>query len=152
MTNEKFRVPPNHHSHNDSTLLSTSQNLADLNIVINQHDSNRRLLHNDTNSQRHINSPAHQQLLSSNHPSSTPYSYNGNPVTNSRREIGVHLSTELDANHKVLSDIKSILSNITLETYNESQKKLEALEIDRYERLEGMISIIFLLHVVPLPF
>ena len=51
--------------------------------------------------------------------------------------------SRIDANNKVLRDCETILNEITLQTYDKLLKQLEALEIDRYERLEGMINIIF---------
>jgi hypothetical protein len=51
--------------------------------------------------------------------------------------------TKLDVNNKVLRDVKAILNKVTPQTFEKLQKQLEALEIDRYERLEGMITIFF---------
>lgn len=51
--------------------------------------------------------------------------------------------SKIDGNNKVLSDVRDLLSKLTLQTYDNILKKLEALEIDRYERLEGLISIFF---------
>lgn len=50
---------------------------------------------------------------------------------------------KLDVNVKVLRDIKAILNKVTPQTYDKLQKQLEAVEVDRYERLEGMITIFF---------
>jgi formate dehydrogenase maturation protein FdhE len=52
-------------------------------------------------------------------------------------------TTKLDASNKVLRDCKAILNKVTPQTFEKLQKQLEALEIDRYERLEGMINIFF---------
>ena len=52
-------------------------------------------------------------------------------------------STELDTNNKVLRDCKAILNKVTPQTFEKLQKQLETLEIDRYERLKGMINIFF---------
>lgn len=49
---------------------------------------------------------------------------------------------KIDANNKILH-AKSILNKITLQTFEKLKNQLEALEIDRYERLEGRISILF---------
>ncbi|CAF4530695.1 unnamed protein product, partial [Rotaria socialis] len=137
------------------------QNLPDLDIVINRRDINPRFSYNGTNSQGRINPPFHRQLSSSNHPSLTRYPNNANSATDSRRKTGIYLSAEpdfsnrvenpykpidqatLDANKKVLRDVKAILNKVTPQTFDRLQKKLEALEIDRYEKLEGMITIFF---------
>ncbi|CAF4161377.1 unnamed protein product, partial [Adineta steineri] len=47
------------------------------------------------------------------------------------------------ANIKFLGEIRSILNELTPQTYAKLLKKLDALELDRYERLEGMIDILF---------
>ena len=87
--------------------------------------------------------------------------HSNNPASDSRRKPGIYLSNEpdfsnrvenpykpldqnkIDANNKVLRDCKAILNKVTPQTYDKLQKQLEALEIDRYERLEGMINIFF---------
>ena len=51
--------------------------------------------------------------------------------------------TKIDTNNKVLRDCKSILNKVTPQTYDKVQKQLEALEIDRYERLEGMVNLLY---------
>ena len=116
-----------------------------------------------TNSQGRVNPPFHRQLSSSNHPSLTRYQNNQTSSTSdSRRKGGIYLSNEpdftnrvenpykplmdqskIDANNKVLRDVKAILNKVTPQTYDKLLKQLEALEIDRYERLEGMITIFF---------
>ncbi len=85
----------------------------------------------------------------------------GNASSDSRRKQGIYLSNEpdfsnrvdnpykpidqskVDVNNKVLRDCKAILNKVTPQTYDKLQKQLEALEIDRLERLEGMITIFF---------
>ncbi|CAF2066461.1 unnamed protein product [Rotaria magnacalcarata] len=137
------------------------QHLPDLDIVINRRDNNPRFSYNGTNSQGRVNPPFHRQLSSSNHPSLTRYPNNANSATDSRRKPGIYLSAEpdfsnrvenpykpidqatLDVNKKVLRDVKAILNKVTPQTFDKLQKKLEALEIDRYEKLEGMITIFF---------
>jgi hypothetical protein len=144
--------------------------LPDLDIVVNNNNTNRRdnprfsypSPYTGTNSQGRINPPFHRQLSASNHPSLTRYQNNqANNSSDSRRKQGIYLSNEpdfsnrvenpykpidqakLDANNKVLRDCKAILNKVTPQTYDKLQKQLEALEIDRYERLEGMINIFF---------
>ncbi|CAF0862239.1 unnamed protein product [Rotaria sp. Silwood1] len=138
------------------------QNLPDLDIVLNRRDINTaRYSYTGTNSQGRINPSFHRQLSSSNHPSLTRYPNNQNSSSDSRRKTAIYLTnepdfsnrvenpykpidqTKLDANNKVLRDVKSILNKVTPQTFDKLQKKLEALEIDRYERLEGMITIFF---------
>ncbi|CAF1217918.1 unnamed protein product [Rotaria sp. Silwood1] len=114
-----------------------------------------------TNSQGRINPPFHRQLSASNHPSLTRYPNNQNSSSDSRPKTPIYIinepdfgnrvenpykpvdQTKIDANNKVLRDVKAILNKFTPQTYDKLQKKLEALEIDRFERLEGMISILF---------
>jgi formate dehydrogenase maturation protein FdhE len=109
-----------------------------------------------------MNQQFHRQLSSSNHPSLTRHQNNQSAgSSDSRRKPGIYLSnepdfqnrvenpykpidqTKIDANNKVLRDCKAILNKVTPQTYDKLQKQLEALEIDRYERLEGMINIFF---------
>lgn len=108
-----------------------------------------------------MNPAFHRQVSSSTHPSLTRYPPNMNSANDSRRKTGIYLSNEpdfgnrvdnpykpidqskIDANNKVLRDVKSILNKVTPQTFDKLQKKLEALDIDRYERLEGMITIFF---------
>ncbi len=142
--------------------------LPDLDIVVNTNTNRRdnpRLSYPNytgTNSQGRINPSFHRQLSSSNHPSLTRYQNNQtNTSSDSRRKQGIYLSnepdfsnrvenpykpidtTKLDASNKVLRDCKAILNKVTPQTFEKLQKQLEALEIDRYERLEGMINIFF---------
>ncbi|CAF3707843.1 unnamed protein product [Adineta steineri] len=49
----------------------------------------------------------------------------------------------VDANVKFLREIRLILNKLTPQTYEKLLKKLDELELDRYERLEGMIDIFF---------
>ncbi|CAF4270107.1 unnamed protein product [Rotaria sp. Silwood2] len=138
------------------------QNLPDLDIVLNRRDNNNpRYSYTGTNSQGRTNPTFHRQISSSNHPSLTRYPNNQNSSSDSRRKTGIYLTSEpdfsnrvenpykpidqtkIDANNKVLRDVKSILNKVTPQTFDKLQKKLEALEIDRYERLEGMITIFF---------
>ncbi|CAF3130422.1 unnamed protein product [Rotaria sp. Silwood2] len=138
--------------------------LPDLEAVLSRCDNNNnnsRHLYKGTNSDRHMNPQCHRKMLSSNHPSLTRYTNKQNSLSDSKRKTGVYLKTEpdfdnrvenpykpantskIDANDRVLRDIKSILNKITPQTYDKLQEKLEALDIDRYERLEGMIKIFF---------
>ena len=132
-------------------------NLPDLDIVINRRD-NVRLSYSGTGSQGRMNPSPHRQTSLSNHPSLTRYPHLAN---DSKRRPPVLLPPEpdfgnratnpyrpadhnkIDANNKVLRDVKSILNKVTPQTYDKLQKQLESLEIDRYERLEGMITIFF---------
>ena len=139
--------------------------LPDLDIVVNRRE-NARFSNNPytgTNSQGRANPPFHRQISMNNHPSLTRYQNNPtNSASDSRRKQGIYLSSEpdfshrvenpykplidqtkLDINNKVLRDVKAILNKVTPQTYDKLQKQLEALEIDRYERLEGMITIFF---------
>ncbi|CAF1205745.1 unnamed protein product [Rotaria sordida] len=50
---------------------------------------------------------------------------------------------KIDLNIKFLRDIKSILNKVTPQTYDKLLKQLDELELDRYERLDGMITNIF---------
>lgn len=115
-----------------------------------------------TNSQGRGNAQYHRQSSSSTHASMTRYPNNSSTASSdSRRKTGIYLTnepelgnrvenpykpidqTKIDANHKVLRDCKAILNKVTPQTFEKLQKQLEALEIDRYERLEGMITIFF---------
>ncbi|CAF4110289.1 unnamed protein product, partial [Adineta steineri] len=49
----------------------------------------------------------------------------------------------VDTNIKFLREIRSILNKLTPQTYGKLLKQLDKLEVDRYERLEGMIDIFF---------
>jgi hypothetical protein len=132
--------------------------LPDLDIVLNRRD-NARSSYTGTNSQGRINPPFHRQLsASTTHPSLTRHQ---NPANDSRRKPGIYLThepdfsnrvenpykpieqTKIDTNIKVLREVKAILNKVTPQTFDKLQKQLEALEIDRYERLEGMINIFF---------
>lgn len=137
------------------------QNLPDLDIVVNRRDNNRFTSYTGTNSQGRVNPTYHRQSSGSNHPSLTRYPNNSNAATDSRRKPAIYLQpepdfgnrvenpykpidqTKIDTNNKVLRDVKAILNKVTPQTFEKLQKKLEALEIDRYERLEGMITIFF---------
>jgi hypothetical protein len=144
--------------------LTIPTNLPDLDIVINRRENPRFAYpsYTGTNSQGRVNPPFHRQLSSSNHPSLNRYqNAPSNSSTDSRRKPGIYLSNEpdfgnradvpykptdqnkLDANNKVLRDIKAITNKVTPQTYDKLQKQLETLEVDRYERLEGMITILF---------
>jgi translation initiation factor 4G len=157
----------------DSSSALPIPQLPDLDIVVNNNNNNNNNNRRDnarsshpnytgTNSQGRINTPFHRQLSSSNHPSLTRYQNNQtNTSSDSRRKQGIYLSnepdfsnrvenpykpidtTKLDASNKVLRDCKAILNKVTPQTFEKLQKQLEALEIDRYERLEGMINIFF---------
>ncbi|CAF0867973.1 unnamed protein product [Adineta ricciae] len=139
--------------------------LPDLDIVLKQRDSARssHLSYTGTNSQGRINPKMHRQLSGTNHPSLIRYSNNqSNSTSDSMRgKPGIYLANEpdfgnrvenpykpidqskIDASNKVLRDVKAILNKVTPQTYDKLQKQLESLEIDRYERLEGMINIFF---------
>jgi hypothetical protein len=130
--------------------------LPDLDIVLNRRD-NARFSYTGTNSQGR-NPPFPRQLSTSTHPSLTRHQ---NPPSDSRRKQGIYLThepdfsnrvenpykpieqTKIDTNIKVLREVKAILNKVTPQTFEKLQKQLEALEIDRYERLEGMINIFF---------
>ncbi|CAF1256154.1 unnamed protein product, partial [Rotaria sordida] len=172
INDEKSQEPPNQRLRYDrhellrirenSGPFPIPQNLPDLDIVLNRRDNtNPRYSYTGTNSQGRMNPPFHRQLSSSNHPSLTRYQNNPNSSSDSRRKAGIYLAaepdfsnrvdnpykpvdqTKIDANNKVLRDVKAILNKVTPQTYDKLQKKLELLEIDRYERLEGMIKIFF---------
>ena len=115
-----------------------------------------------TNSQGRGNPQYHRQSSSSTHASLTRYPNSSSTASSdSRRKPGIYLANEpdfsnrsenpykppdqakLDANNKVLRDCKAILNKVTPQTFEKLQKQLEGLEIDRYERLEGMITIFF---------
>ncbi|CAF4233647.1 unnamed protein product [Rotaria sp. Silwood2] len=49
----------------------------------------------------------------------------------------------IDLNIKFVRDITSILNKVTPQTYDKLLKQLDELELDRYERLDGMITNIF---------
>ncbi|CAF1002808.1 unnamed protein product [Adineta steineri] len=49
----------------------------------------------------------------------------------------------VDTNIKFLREIRSILNKLTPQTYDKLLQKLDELELDRYERLQGMIDIFF---------
>ncbi|CAF3682682.1 unnamed protein product [Adineta steineri] len=137
--------------------------LPDLDIVLKGLTNRLSHPYTGTNSQgRNINPQFHRQMSSSNHPSLTRYSNNaGNSASDSRRKPVIYIPNEpdfenrvanpykpldqnkVDANIKVLRDVKAILNKVTPQTYDKLQKQLELLEIDRYERLEGMITIFF---------
>ena len=146
-----------------SSGLSVPGNLPDLDIIINRRD-NPRFPHptsyTGTNSHGRLNPAFNRQLSGNNHPSLTRYP--NNAAQDSRRKTGgIYIANEpdfgnrvdkpykpldqskIDANIKVLRDIKAILNKVTPQTYEKLQKQLEALEVDRYERLEGMITIFF---------
>lgn len=146
-----------------STSFPIPQNLPDLDIIINRRDHQRLSYPNytGTNSHGRFNN---RQLSSSSHPSLTRHSIPSNSSSHDSRRgkpNTIYLSTEvdfpnrvadpyrrldqakIDANIKVLRDIKAILNKVTPQTFDKLQKQLEALEIDSYERLEGMITIFF---------
>ncbi|CAM4941289.1 unnamed protein product [Rotaria socialis] len=50
---------------------------------------------------------------------------------------------KIESNEKFLRDITAILNKVTPQTYEKLLKQLDELELDRYERLDGMITIIF---------
>jgi hypothetical protein len=150
-----------------SSALPIPQFPPNLEIVVNNNNNNRRdnarfsYPYTGTNSQGR-NPSFHRQLSSSNHPSLTRHPNNqSNSSSDSRRKQGIYLSSEpdfsnrvenpykpidqtkLDTNNKVLRDCKAILNKVTPQTFEKLQKQLEALEIDRYERLVGMIDIFF---------
>ncbi|CAF0991144.1 unnamed protein product [Rotaria sp. Silwood1] len=50
---------------------------------------------------------------------------------------------KIDLNEKFLRDVKSILNKLTPQTYDKLLKQLDDLELDRYERLDGIITNIF---------
>jgi hypothetical protein len=93
-----------------------------------------------------------------NHPSLTRYP-NNNAARDSRRKTdGIYPSNEPDFDHRMAKpndqsrldvnltffrEIKAILSKLTPQTYDKVQKQLEALEVDQFERLEGMVIILF---------
>ena len=49
----------------------------------------------------------------------------------------------IDANEKFLRDVKAILNKLTPQKYDELVKKLDELELNSDQRLEGMIRVIF---------
>ncbi|UJR37779.1 hypothetical protein I4U23_030471 [Adineta vaga] len=59
------------------------------------------------------------------------------------REIEVEKQKLIDANNKFLREVRLILNKLTPQTRTKLVEQLEKLELDRYERLEGMIDIIF---------
>lgn len=147
-----------------SSTLTIPANLPDLDIIINRRENQRvsyPTTYTGTNSHGRLNPSFNRQVSGGgNHPSLTRYP--NNAAQDSRRKTGgIYLSnepdfanrvdkpykpidqTKLDANLKVLRDIKAILNKVTPQTYEKLQKQLEGLEVDRYERLEGMITIFF---------
>ena len=144
---------------------SIPANLPNLDIIINPRE-NARLPHptnyTGTNSHGRPNTGFNRPSSSSNHPSLSRYqNAQPNNTNDSKRKPGIYLVQEpdftnrvdnpykpidqnkLDVNVKVLRDIKAILNKVTPQTYDKLQKQLEAVEVDRYERLEGMITIFF---------
>ncbi|CAF2033912.1 unnamed protein product, partial [Rotaria magnacalcarata] len=131
------------------------KNLPDLDIFITRRDDNDAKSSHVGEKQKACTNPSsHQQSLSNNHTSSAANMNSTKPANNSKRETEIDLSTKsgscnrvdqakVDANNKFLHDVKAILKKLTSKTYQKTQKKLEALEIDCYERLEGMITIFF---------
>ena len=167
INNEKIRAAPNQRLRYDrdqllsirdnSAPFAIPPNLPDLDIVINRRED-IRLRYNGTGSQGRINPPVHRAVSISSHSSLIRFP---NPPNDSRRRPPICIPSEpdfgnraanpyrpidhnkIDANNKVLRDVKAILNKVTPQTYEKLQKQLEALEIDRYERLEGMITIFF---------
>ena len=145
---------------------SIPANLPNLDIIINPRENARSSYPNTaytgTNSHGRLNPQFNRQSSTSNHPSLTRFqNAQSNNSNDSKRKPGIYLPQEpdftnrvenpykpidqnkLDVNLKVLRDIKAILNKVTPQTYDKLQKQLEALEVDRYERLEGMITIFF---------
>ncbi|CAF3003467.1 unnamed protein product [Rotaria sp. Silwood2] len=134
------------------------ENLPLLDIVINRHGDNRPP-YTGTSNPRSMNPTFHRQSFSSSRPSSThknnPKRSNdsghksvtnvfhepvvGNRVENSNRSEEPNQNV---LNHKILHKIILILNDLTPQTYDKLQKKIEELNTDHYEILEGMISII----------
>ncbi|CAF4927006.1 unnamed protein product, partial [Rotaria socialis] len=164
INNEKS-TSPNHRLHYDrhellrirdsSGPFPTPKNLPDLDIVITRRDDNAAKSNHVGEKQTVCTNPSsHQQSLSNNHTSSAANMNSANAANDSKRETEIDLSaksgscnrvdqSKVDANNKFLHDVKAILKKLTSKTYQKTQKKLEALEIDRYERLEGMVTIFF---------
>ena len=49
----------------------------------------------------------------------------------------------MDANDKFVRDVTNILNKVTPQTYDKLLQQLDELELNSYERLDGMIVIIF---------
>ena len=147
-----------------SNSLPIPDNLPDLDIIINRRDLARFSYPNyvGTNSHGRLNPPYNRQQSGSNHPSLTRYPNTSNHGSHdARRKQAIYISaepdfehrvedpykridqTKIDANNRVLREVKAILNKVTPQTYEKLQKQLQTLEIDRYERLEGMINIFF---------
>ncbi|CAM4985554.1 unnamed protein product [Rotaria socialis] len=164
-TNNEKSTSPNHRLRYDrhellrirdsSGPFPTPKNLPDLDIVITRRDDNAAKSNHVGEKQTVCTNPSsHQQSLSNNHTSSAANMNSANAANDSKRETEIDLSaksgscnrvdqSKVDANNKFLHDVKAILKKLTSKTYQKTQKKLEALEIDRYERLEGMVTIFF---------
>jgi len=135
--------------------------LPNLDIVVSNTGNRRAQPYGGTNSSQGGGRGFNRQSSMSNHPSLNRYPTNSITDSKQRNKPAIYLSNEpdfgnrvenpykpidqskVDANHKVLRDCKAILNKVTPQTYEKLLKQLEALEIDRYERLEGMINIFF---------
>lgn len=167
-----FPMPPQRLRYDREELIRIRENstslpipeLPDLDIIINRRD-NQRFSHNSytgTSSHGRMNPPFNRHLSSTNHPSLNRYPNTQNNMSqDSRRKQQIFISNEpdfgnrsdnpykpveqakIDASNRVLREIKAILNKVTPQTYDKLLKQLETLDIDRYERLEGMITIFF---------
>jgi len=68
--------------------------------------------------------------------------------THLKKVLGVTIPEEpvkpkIDAYQLYIREVTSILNKVTPQTYDTLLQKLDKLELNSYERLEGMISIIF---------
>ncbi|CAF1176047.1 unnamed protein product [Rotaria sp. Silwood1] len=141
--------------------LPMPQNLPNLSVVICRCDDNHaRYSYADKNSQRHINSSCPRQLSPSNHRSLIHDQTTQNSTSDSSSKTEIRSSTEpsfsyrienprrpvdqnkIDTDNKFLHDVRSILNELTSQTYKKLQKKIAALEINCYERLEGLVMIL----------
>ncbi|CAF1468692.1 unnamed protein product [Rotaria sp. Silwood1] len=141
------------------------QRLVGLDIVVNQCDknnSNDNTSHSytDTTSQRRKNRACRQKSLRTNRKSLTHDQNNPSLTSGSSHKIEIHVSTEpdfsnqvkntyipvdqhkIDADNRFLCDVRSILNKLTPQTYDQLQNQLATLEIDSYEKLQGMVMIL----------
>ncbi|CAF1085220.1 unnamed protein product [Rotaria sp. Silwood1] len=141
------------------------QRLVGLDIVVNQCDknnSNDNTSHSytDTTSQRRKNRACRQKSLRTNRKSLTHDQNNPSLTSGSSHKIEIHVSTEpdfsnqvtntyipvdqhkIDADNRFLCDVRFILNKLTPQTYDQLQKQLATLEIDSYEKLQGMVMIL----------
>ncbi|CAF2089037.1 unnamed protein product [Rotaria magnacalcarata] len=138
------------------------KNLPDLDIVITRRDdNNEKSNHAGKQKQEFINPACDRKLSSINHPPLTSSPNDFNAVADSKHTTGNYRSSELDfdnrvqnqytpvdqskadANDKLLRYIKTKLNNMTQKTFDITLHKLDVLEINCYEVLDGMVTLIY---------